>query len=410
MPSHRNESADQKTMTFKNSETFVRENHHLSRERATVFTQISSDGTIFMPEYVFKGSGKRPPTLKTPEGMHYQWALKGSYRLEQMVETIKRLPNNHNPFTQANYDIYVFDNYAVHLMPEIRAEFLKRGYVPVLIRGGITGYIQLNDTHVHHPLKSYYREEEATLMMQKLQDDRTKVPAPTREEMMDLTAKANARLNIDVSSAFEQLLLTNALDGSEDYLVSDRIMRLVGTKMREIREELLAQPVPKTLKELERKLIPPKGIKWSFNLEGSELLDDGNIDSEDEGSEEDTESSSSEDENDDEENNEERSGEEINEERSGEEITNEERSGEEITNEGTSQNVGNVMLPGDEISLAGLSNDPEVNRDAEFLDAMSLTMEGHETSLLFLPFRNQLNIIMQNARRSVKRRIANSKD
>ena len=99
MPSHRNESADQKTMTFKNSETFVRENHHLSRERATFFTQISSDGSIFMPEYVFKGSGKRPPTLKTPEGMHYQCAPKGSYRLEQMVETIKRLPNKHNPFT-----------------------------------------------------------------------------------------------------------------------------------------------------------------------------------------------------------------------------------------------------------------------------------------------------------------------
>ena len=38
-------------------------------------------------------------------------------------------------------------------------------------------------------------------------------------------------------------------------------MRLVGTKMHEIREELLAQPVPKTLKELERKFIPPKGIK-----------------------------------------------------------------------------------------------------------------------------------------------------
>ena len=272
MPSHRNESADQKTMTFKNSETFVRENHHLSRERATVFTQISSDGTIFMPEYVFKGSGKRPPTLKTPERMHYQWAPKGSYRLEQMVETIKRLPNKHNPLTQANYDIYVLDNYAVHLMPEIRAEFLKRGYVLVLIGGGITGYIQLNDTHVHHPLKSYYREEEATLMMQKLQDDRTKVPAPTREEMMDLTAKANARLNIDVSSAFEQLWLTNALDGSGDYLVSDRIMRLVGTKMREIREELLAQPVPKTLKELERKLLPLKLIKRASILKGRNFL------------------------------------------------------------------------------------------------------------------------------------------
>ena len=40
---HRNESSGQKTLNFKNSECFVKENFHLSRERVTVFTQISSD-------------------------------------------------------------------------------------------------------------------------------------------------------------------------------------------------------------------------------------------------------------------------------------------------------------------------------------------------------------------------------
>ena len=126
MPSHINESADQKTMSFKRIETFVKKTHHLSTERATVFTLISSNGTMFMPEYVFKGSGKQPSALKQPEGMHYQRAEMGSYRLPQMVETIKRLPNKHNPFICANYEIY---DYAVHLQSEIREELCKRGYI-----------------------------------------------------------------------------------------------------------------------------------------------------------------------------------------------------------------------------------------------------------------------------------------
>ena len=38
MPLHRNESSQQKTMTFKKENAFVKENHSLSRERVAVFT------------------------------------------------------------------------------------------------------------------------------------------------------------------------------------------------------------------------------------------------------------------------------------------------------------------------------------------------------------------------------------
>ena len=41
MPLHRNESSQQKTITFKGEDTFVRVNHDLSRERVIVFTQVS---------------------------------------------------------------------------------------------------------------------------------------------------------------------------------------------------------------------------------------------------------------------------------------------------------------------------------------------------------------------------------
>ena len=59
MPLHRNESSGQKTLNFKNMDTYVKENYMLSRERVTVFTQISSDSSIkVFPEFVFKGKGK----------------------------------------------------------------------------------------------------------------------------------------------------------------------------------------------------------------------------------------------------------------------------------------------------------------------------------------------------------------
>ena len=61
MPLHRNERSKQATLAFKNLETFVKENAHLSRERVTVFTQVATDENIkLLPEFDFKGTGKRP--------------------------------------------------------------------------------------------------------------------------------------------------------------------------------------------------------------------------------------------------------------------------------------------------------------------------------------------------------------
>ena len=56
MPLHQNKSSQEKTLTFKGQDTFVKENHMLLRERATAFTQVSSyPATNINPEFVFKG-------------------------------------------------------------------------------------------------------------------------------------------------------------------------------------------------------------------------------------------------------------------------------------------------------------------------------------------------------------------
>ena len=87
-----------------------------------------------------------------------------------MLQTIENLPNrNRNPFNKKDWAIYVLDNYAVHIIPEIRKALSGRGYVLVLMGGGITGFIQENDTHIHRLLKNHYRNSECALMIEKLQ-------------------------------------------------------------------------------------------------------------------------------------------------------------------------------------------------------------------------------------------------
>ena len=68
----------------------------------------------------------------------------------------------------------MLDDYVVHLMPEVRKLLWKRGFVLIIIGGGITGYIQENDTHVHRTLKSEYRDLEAELMLSMLQKNNAK--------------------------------------------------------------------------------------------------------------------------------------------------------------------------------------------------------------------------------------------
>ena len=137
-----------------------------------------------------------------------------------MLETISHLPNRYNPFTQKDFAIYVLDDYAVHLIPKVRKALYLRGYILVLMGGGITGFIQANDTDLHHHLKRRHRHEEMALMLKKLEVDKNKVPAPSREEMINLLLAAWRETVVDFAAVFKKLFVSNNLDGSEDFLVS----------------------------------------------------------------------------------------------------------------------------------------------------------------------------------------------
>ena len=109
---------------------------------------------------------------------------------------IDKLPNRSNMFTEQSFAIYVLDDYYVHLMPEVRQAMFKKGYVLVIIGGGITDDIQINDTNCHRDLKKYW-DLEMKLMLEQLEKDPIKISSPSRSEMMSLLLQAWETLEID---------------------------------------------------------------------------------------------------------------------------------------------------------------------------------------------------------------------
>ena len=61
-------------------------------------------------------------------------------------------------------------------MPEVRQALFKKGYVLVIIGGGITGGIQINDKNCYRDLKKHYQDLEMKLMLEQLEKDPIKLP------------------------------------------------------------------------------------------------------------------------------------------------------------------------------------------------------------------------------------------
>ena len=266
------------------------------------------------------------------------------------VETIKNLPNRFNPFTQKGFTVYIIDDYAVHLMPEIRKALYERGYILILMGGGITGFIQANDTD---------REEEMNFMLKMLEADKSQIPSPSRDNMIKMLMSSWDAITTDFSQVFKKL--ANKLDGSEDYLVSDKLFSLIGNEMKDFRDSLLKY----NLKTIVKQLIPPKGIKRNF--EGSELLEyiDSLSDDKDENKsdEEIYQSGDDDDENE----------------------SNDDESESAVNDEEIAQSSKNTSRSAKFKSLVNISSDPIINKDARFLEQIQALLLENDTSDVFKP-------------------------
>ena len=56
-----------------------------------------------------------------------------------------------------------------------------------------------------------------------------------RSEMINMLVSANQASNLDVETAFKSTWVINTFDGSEDFMISDRIFSMVGPSTREFR-------------------------------------------------------------------------------------------------------------------------------------------------------------------------------
>ena len=70
-------------------------------------------------------------------------------------------------FNKKNFAIYVLDDYAVHLQSEVRAALLKRGYILIIIGGGVTGDIQVLRAQliIHLSIKEFCHNRHISLFL-----------------------------------------------------------------------------------------------------------------------------------------------------------------------------------------------------------------------------------------------------
>ena len=146
-----------------------------------------------------------------------------------------------------DYTLYILDDYSVHLKDEIKDALLEKGYMLVHIGGGITGDVQINDTHGHH-------------------------------QRINMTLEAWQELDIDVEEALKFNFVTTPFDGYQDDKVSSKLMAMVGEEILSFPCELLESKLPSSIKELMKTIIAPEGVKYKGNSdtppdEGVECFD-----------------------------------------------------------------------------------------------------------------------------------------
>lgn len=105
------------------------------------------------------------------------------------------------------------------------------------------------------------------LMPKWLEENLTKILPPSQHVMMFKTIKSWKLLQIDNERDSKSLFIMNTLDASEDFLVSDKLLVLIGNRMVKFWNDLILSKLIKILKQIIIKLTPPKGINRRGNIE-----------------------------------------------------------------------------------------------------------------------------------------------
>ena len=217
----------------------VKENMPMTRSRFTAMTRCRwpsppEDGKEIAILFKASGRGVRiRPTLRTPPGVLLQFQEKGSYRLEDVLEYLEwivdrsRLRANAaegEPASSQRRVVYLLDWFAPHLDPAVDDLVHRMGHAVLRIGGHLTGLVQVEDTHCHGPMTTIYKTRESREAYEQLLVRPDQLPSTSRQTVMDRALDAWMQVNhFSASKGFVSNGITNALDGSEDDILSSDV-------------------------------------------------------------------------------------------------------------------------------------------------------------------------------------------
>lgn len=274
---HLNESGSklQKTLAFAGDEVPVVECHAHTRSRYTVQTYTTTNkdrasGRLPL-EIMMKGGDEIKASMQreleafraSGEFGDLSWISvttgpSGSYDTQDVLDHLSRhLPEWSD---DRRWRIFLMDDYTCHKDQRVWDLCWSRGYIRVLIGGGLTGAVQFCDTHLHAPVSVKYQHAEMEELVAKEEEDPGAMPTMTREDVIRLVTAVFSDRAMHVAVAERcgvDNYVTSALDGSDDHRGNK--------KLKELWEEL-DMPAHRTQILESAKLLRASGIPWSADI------------------------------------------------------------------------------------------------------------------------------------------------
>lgn len=176
--------------------------------------------------------------LRVPANVLLQFAPRGSYRLDNVDSFLRwAVPPAASP---RDAIVVVLDWYKPHLDSKVAELLHGNNHGLLLIGGGITGDVQVGDTHRHGPYTKRYRERENNESNSALRLRPKSMPVSTRQAVLERAADAWADMtHTGLAREWAQNGILNALDGTEDACLRDELYPVwLDLNMPQVRESL----------------------------------------------------------------------------------------------------------------------------------------------------------------------------
>ena len=248
----------------------VKESMADSRERFTLMSSCPSWTVSRAPglAVLFRHAGAEDSrvtrTVRTYGSGLVQWAPKGSYRLQHVLDYLRwaiidkhAIPEQPQAVTDPDASsggsgadqapakerhlVVVLDWFAPHLDERVDELLRGTGVGCLRIGGGLTGDVQVPDTHRHGPLTSAYRALETRDAQVQLRLRPSKLPSFSRQAVFNRSKQAWSQTSAGADGRKEwiQNACLNDLGGSEDGVIQRDLLGLwMHIGMPRIRDQL----------------------------------------------------------------------------------------------------------------------------------------------------------------------------